>query len=241
MAERPHSFEEETVKLTDGEAHYVGHRQRLRSRFMDSGEGALADYELLELLLFRSIPRRDVKPLAKALLKRFGSLAEVIAARPERLREIPGLGDAAITDLKVVDACAVRLSREQMQRREPMNSFKDVIAYCRSVMAYKEREEFRVLFLDKKNNLIADEVQTTGTVDQTQVYPREVIRRALELGATALVLAHNHPTGDPTPSPADIRMTDEVVQIAKLMGIAVHDHLIIARTGHTSFKALRLI
>ncbi len=221
--------------------HYHGHRQRLRERFMEAGDHALADYELLELLLFRAIPRRDVKPLAKALVERFGSFAEAIAARPERLREIPGLSDGAIVDLKVAEAAARRLARGALEKRTVLSSFSAVMDYCRTAMAYAEREQFRILFLDKRNALIADEVQGVGTVDHTPVYPREVVRRALELGASALILAHNHPSGDPTPSAADIHMTKDIVAIAQPFGISVHDHLIVGRNGQTSFRGLRLI
>ena len=180
--------------LKEEAAHYLGHRQRLRERFMESGAGALADYELMELVLFRAIPRRDVKPLAKALIKRFGSFAEAAAARPERLREIDGLGESAIMEIKLAEAVATRLARGQIESRRTLSSFVDVLDYCRTAMAYADREEFRVLFLDKRNALIADEVQGVGTIDHTPVYPREIIRRALELGASALILAHNHPT-----------------------------------------------
>ncbi len=221
--------------------HYHGHRQRLRERFMEAGDHALADYELLELLLFRAIPRRDVKPLAKALVERFGSFAEAIAARPERLREIPGLSDGAIVDLKVAEAAARRLARGALEKRTVLSSFSAVMDYCRTAMAYAEREQFRILFLDKRNALIADEVQGVGTVDHTPVYPREVVRRALELGASALILAHNHPSGDPTPSAADIHMTKDIVAIAQPFGISVHDHLIVGRNGQTSFRGLKLI
>jgi DNA repair protein RadC len=221
--------------------HYLGHRQRLRDRFMEAGDAALADYELLELLLFRAIPRRDVKPLAKALVERFGSFAETIAARPERLREIPGLTDGAITEFKITEAAARRLARGALEKRALLSSFSAVVDYCRTAMAYAEREEFRILFLDKRNALIADEVQGVGTIDHTPVYPREVVRRALELGASALILAHNHPSGDPTPSSADIRMTKDIVAIAQPFGIAVHDHLIIGRNGQASFRGLKLI
>jgi DNA repair protein RadC len=221
--------------------HYHGHRQRLRDRFMEAGDAALADYELLELLLFRAIPRRDVKPLAKALVERFGSFAEVVAARPERLREIPGLPDGAIVDLKVAEAAARRLARGAIEKRTVLSSFSAVTDYCRTAMAYAEREQFRILFLDKRNALIADEVQGVGTIDHTPVYPREVVRRALELGASALILAHNHPSGDPTPSAADIRMTKDIVAIAQPFGISVHDHLIVGRNGQTSFRGLKLI
>jgi len=174
--------------------HYHGHRQRLRDRFMEAGENALADYELMELLLFRVIPRRDVKPLAKALIERFGSFAEALAARPERLKEVPGLPESAIVEFKVTEAAARRLARGALEKRKVLSSFSAVTDYCRTAMAYAEREEFRILFLDKRNALIADEVQGVGTVDHTPVYPREVVRRALELGASALILAHNHPT-----------------------------------------------
>lgn len=220
---------------------HAGHRDRLRERFNAVGDAGVADYELLELILFRAIPRRDVKPLAKAMIARFGSFAETIAARPERLREIPGLGESAITDLKVVEAAARRLTRGIVKARPTLGSWTEVLDYCRAAMAFNEQEEFRILFLDKRNMLIGDEVQGRGTVDHTPVYPREVVRRALELGATALVLVHNHPSGDPTPSTADIRMTHEIIAIAKPMGIAIHDHLIVGRHGHSSLKALKFI
>ena len=228
-------------ELKEEAAHYLGHRQRLRDRFMESGASALADYELLELVLFRAIPRRDVKPLAKALIKRFGSFAETAAARPERLREIEGLGEAAIIEIKLAEAVATRLARGKIEARQTLSSFIDVLDYCRTAMAYADREEFRVLFLDKRNALIADEVQGVGTIDHTPVYPREIIRRALELGASALILAHNHPSGDPTPSAADICMTKDIVAIAEPFGITVHDHLIVGKHGQTSFRSQKLI
>ncbi len=227
--------------LRDSAPHYHGHRQRLRDRFMDAGEAALADYEMLELLLFRAIARRDVKPLAKALIARFGSFAETVAARPERLREVEGLSEAAIVEIKLVEASAKRLARGALQRRPVLSSFMEVLDYCRTAMAFAEREEFRILFLDKRNALIADEVQGVGTIDHTPVYPREIVRRALELGASALILAHNHPSGDPTPSAADIRMTKDIAAIAQPFGITVHDHLIVGRHGHASFRGLKLI
>jgi DNA repair protein RadC len=233
--DRPSGMEEAAVP------HYHGHRQRLRERFMEAGENALQDYELMELMLFRAIPRRDVKPLAKAIIERFGSFAEALAARPERLREISGLPEGAIVDLKVAEAAGRRLARGALEKRKVLTSFSAVTEYCRTAMAYAEREQFRVLFLDKRNALIADEVQGVGTVDHTPVYPREVVRRALELGASALILAHNHPSGDPTPSAADISMTKEIVTIAQPFGIAVHDHLIVGRNGQTSFRGLKLI
>jgi DNA repair protein RadC len=233
--DRPSGMEEAAIP------HYHGHRQRLRERFMEAGENALQDYELMELMLFRAIPRRDVKPLAKAIIERFGSFAEALAARPERLREISGLPEGAIVDLKVAEAAGRRLARGALEKRKVLTSFSAVTEYCRTAMAYAEREQFRVLFLDKRNALIADEVQGVGTVDHTPVYPREVVRRALDLGASALILAHNHPSGDPTPSAADISMTKEIVTIAQPFGIAVHDHLIVGRNGQTSFRGLKLI
>jgi DNA repair protein RadC len=221
--------------------HYHGHRERLRARFLEAGSAALADYELLELVLFRALPRRDVKPLAKTLLEKFGSFPEVIAAPRQRLAEVPGLGDAAITELKVVQAAAERLARDQVKGRPVLSSWSALIDYCRSAMAFADKEQFRILFLDKRNRLIADERQQIGTVDHTPVYPREVIKRALELSATAIILVHNHPSGDPTPSTADIEMTQAIVQIAAPLGIMVHDHLIIGKDGHASLKALKLI
>ncbi|MER8990098.1 DNA repair protein RadC [Mesorhizobium sp. M0678] len=220
--------------------HYLGHRDRLRERFA-AGTNTLPDYELLELLLFRLIPRADTKPVAKALLARFGTLAEVLGAPVERLQEVKGIGPAVALDLKVVAATAQRMARGEIAGRELLSTWTQVLEYCRSVMAFEEREQFRILFLDKKNALIADEVQQVGTVDHTPVYPREVVRRALELSATAIILTHNHPSGDPTPSRADIEMTKLIIETAKPLGIAVHDHIIIGRKGHSSMKGLLLI
>jgi len=221
--------------------HYHGHRERLRERFRDAGAEAVSDYELLELLLFRAIPRRDIKPLAKNLITTFGSFAEVISAPIARLAEVKGLGTTAITELKIIHAAANRLARGQVRKRPVLSSWSNVIDYCRTTMAFAEKEQFRVLFLDKRNQLIVDEVQQTGTVDHTPVYPREVVKRALELSATALILVHNHPSGDPTPSGADIEMTRTIVEVAKPLGIAVHDHIIVGRDGHASLKGLKLI
>jgi DNA repair protein RadC len=221
--------------------HYHGHRDRLRARFAESGGDALPDYELLELVLFRSIPRRDVKPIAKELLRRFGSFAEVLAAPPSRLVEVDGIGEAIVLDLKVVEAAARRLARGAVAKRPVLTSWAAVIDYCRTAMAFMDKEQFRLLFLDKRNALIADEVQQSGTVDHTPVYPREVVKRALELSASALILVHNHPSGDPTPSPADVKMTREIIDVARPLGIAVHDHIIVGREGHSSLKGLKLI
>ena len=220
---------------------YKGHRERLRSRFLETGDQGLPDYEILELLLFRSIPQRDVKPLAKELIARFGSLSGVLGARRERLTEVKGIGDSVAADLKLVEAAGRRMARQAIQDRPVLGSWKDVIDYCHAAMAHADRETFRILFLDKRNHLITDEVQGVGTVDHTPVYPREVIRRALEVGATAIILVHNHPSGDPTPSNADIRMTQDIIGIAGPMGISVHDHIIIGRNGHASLRGLKLI
>ncbi len=220
--------------------HYHGHRDRLRARFVEGGTSALADYELLELILFRSIPRADTKGTAKALLTRFGSFAEVLGADPHLLAEVTGGGASTALDLKSVAAAGGRLARGEVGKREVLGSWNQVIDYCRAAMAFETKEQFRLLFLDKKNALIADEVQQRGTIDHTPVYPREVVKRALELSASALILVHNHPSGDPTPSRADIEMTKTIADAAKPLGISVHDHIIIGKSGHVSMKSLRL-
>ncbi|HEY0439426.1 MAG TPA: DNA repair protein RadC [Xanthobacteraceae bacterium] len=227
--------------LAEAAPHYHGHRDRLRTRFREVGADALADYELLELVLFRAVPRGDMKPLAKTLLKTFGSFAEVISAAPARLAEVAGVGDAVVTELKIVQAAAQRLARGEVRKRPVLSSWSAVLDYCRAAMAFADKEQFRILFLDKRNQLIADEVQQVGTVDHTPVYPREVVKRALELSATAVILVHNHPSGDPTPSQADIQMTQSIIEVALPLGIAVHDHIIVGKEGHASFKGLRLI
>jgi DNA repair protein RadC len=221
--------------------HYHGHRMRLRERFRGAGADALSDYELLEMVLFRALPRGDVKPLAKSLIKKFGSFAEVVHAPATRLREMDGVGEATITELQLIAAAANRVAKGQLQQRTLLSSWNEVIDYCRTSMAFADKEQFRILFLDKRNQLISDEVQQVGTVDHTPVYPREVIKRALELSATAIILVHNHPSGDPTPSSADIHMTKAIIDIAKPLGISVHDHIIVGRNGHASMKGLRLI
>ena len=227
--------------LEEGTPHYYGHRGRLRDRFREAGADALSDYELLELILFRALPQRDVKPLAKTLLETFGSFAEVIAAPEARLAEVKGLGDASVTELKVIQAAASRLLRGAVKKRPVLSSWSTVLDYCRTAQAFADREQFRVLFLDKRNQLIADETQQVGTVDHTPVYPREVVKRALELSATAIILVHNHPSGDPTPSRADIQMTQQIIAVAQPLGIAVHDHIIVGKEGHASLKGLKLI
>ncbi|MFO1248431.1 MAG: DNA repair protein RadC [Alphaproteobacteria bacterium] len=219
----------------------AGHRTRLRARFLKGGADAMPDYELLELALFAAIPRRDTKPIAKALLARFGSFAEVIAAPPARLMEIAGVGESVVQQLKVIEAAAHRSAKTAVIKRPVLSSWTALLDYCTAAMARVTNEEFRVLFLDRKNVLIADEVQNRGTVDHTPVYPREIVKRALELSASSIILVHNHPSGDPTPSRADISMTREVVMAAKTLGIAVHDHLVIGRGGHASFKSLGLL
>ena len=230
------------LSTNDDEApHYHGHRDRLRARFSEVGGDALPDYELLEIVLFRSIPRRDVKPVAKDLLRRFGSFAEVLAAPPALLSEVDGVGESVVTDLKIVEAAARRFARGAVARRPVLSSWTSVIDYCRTAMAFSEKEQFRLLFLDRRNALIADEVQQSGTIDYTPVYPREVVKRALELSASAVILVHNHPSGDPTPSSADIKMTREIVDVAKPLGIVVHDHIIVGREGHASLKGLKLM
>ena len=229
-----------TMEETDP-PHYLGHRERLRERFRKGGGDALAEYELIELILFRAMPRRDVKPLAKRLIALFDSFAGTVSARPERLREVEGLGEAAIVELKIIEAAAKRLAKSSIENRTPLSSFSAVVDYCRTAMAFLDHEEFRVLFLDKKNHLIADEVQGVGTVDHAPVYPREIMRRALELCASAIILVHNHPSGDPQPSADDIHLTHQIIAIGKPLKVTVHDHLIIGKHGHVSLKGLRMI
>lgn len=218
-----------------------GHRDRLRARFLKAGADGIANYELLELILFRAIPRRDVKPIARDLLNRFGSAAEALTASPKRLREVKGMSASAITEFQIVAAAAQELVKGGIVKGPLLDSWSAVVDYCRARMAFVEHEEFRVLFLDKRNVLKIDEVMGTGTIDQAPVYPREVIKRALEVNATALVLVHNHPSGDPSPSQADIAMTKQIVALAKPMGVEVHDHLIVGRHGHASLRKLRLM
>lgn len=226
----------------DGDTtHYHGHRERLRTKFRETGDAALADYELLELLLFRLIPRRDTKPIAKALIARFKTLGGVLGAPVALLQEVKGVGETVALDLKLIASVSQRMLKSEIRDKQVLSSWSALIDYCHAAMAHETREQFRILFLDKRNVLIADEVQGQGTVDHTPVYPREVVRRALELSSTAIILVHNHPSGDPTPSRADIEMTKTIIETAKPMGIAVHDHIIIGKDGHVSFKGLRLI
>jgi DNA repair protein RadC len=231
---------EEQADAPEKPPHYVGHRQRLKERFLLTVE-TLPDYELLELVLCKAVPRRDMKPLAKQLIETFGSFSEVIAAPYQRLRQIKGVGDAVAIQLKIVHAAANRLLKGRLKDLTTLSSKQNVLDYCRTSMAFEDKEQFRVLFLDKRNQLIKDEVQQTGTVDHTPVYPREVVKRALELSATALILVHNHPSGDPTPSRADIDMTRAIIEAVRPFDIAVHDHLIVGKHGHKSLREMKLI
>ena len=221
--------------------HYHGHRERLRRRLLERGAASLSDHEILEYLLFGAKARGDTKPLAKTLIKRFGSLAGVLAAGPEELGKIKDLGEASIAALKVVPEAARRMALAEASERPVIASWDKLLAYCRLTMGREKVEQFRLLFLDRKNRLIADELQQRGTVDHTPVYPREVIKRALELGASSLILVHNHPSGDSTPSRADIDMTRQVQEAAEKLGISVHDHIVISRSGHNSFKSMGLL
>jgi DNA repair protein RadC len=219
----------------------IEHRKRLRARFLEAGGDALPDYELLELLLFAAIPRHDTKPIAKALIKRFGSYQNVLRAPVTELTRIEGVGESAAVAIKAVEAAAVRLARTELLDRPVLGSWSGVIDYLRMRMAHGEVEQLRVLFLDSKNGVIGDEELQRGTVNQTAVYPREIVKKALLQGATALILVHNHPSGDPTPSRADIEMTRQVREAAEKLGIALHDHVVIARGRHASFKSMGLL
>lgn len=221
--------------------HAAGHRERLRARFRKAGVEAVQDYELMEMILFRAIPRRDVKPLAKDIIEKFGGFAEALSAPIERLMEVKGVSEAVATEMKVIQAASIKLSQARVLKRPVISSWDALLSYCRAAMADEKTELFRILFLDKKNILIADEVQQRGTVDHTPVYPREVVKRALELGASSIILVHNHPSGDPTPSKADIDMTNQIVKAAGALNIRIHDHLIIGHKHHASFKSMGLI
>lgn len=223
------------------EPHYKGHRQRLRQRFLGGGADAMPDYELLELLLCLAIPQGDVKPLAKELLRHFGGYCQVLNASADELRAVKGVGEVTAVALKLVPAAAQRLARLEVTNKPVLSSWDRLLDYCHISLAHKDVEQFHLLFLDRKNVLIADEAQQKGTVDHTPVYPREVVKRALELRASALILVHNHPSGDPRPSRADIDMTRQIKDAAAVVGIAVHDHLVIGKSGHASFKAMGLL
>ena len=218
-----------------------GHRARLRHRFLLAGAISLADYEMLELILFRAVPQRDVKPLAKHLLEAFGDFNGVISAPMNRLKDVSGVGDAVVCELKIVEAAAHRLAQAKVMNRDALSSWSALMEYCKTAMAHQDTEQFRILFLDKKNVLIADEQQARGTVDHVPVYPREVVKRCLDLNASAIILVHNHPSGDPTPSRADIEMTRQIETAAKAVGIVVHDHVIVGKECDTSFRSQGLI
>lgn len=234
-------FEKNTPEKQKKMPHYTGHRQRLRERFVNGGEAALQDYELLELLLFMAIPRRDVKPLAKSLLEHFASLPELMSATHHELSKIEGISENTATVIKTVSAIAQRTMKQEIMQKPILNNWTRLIDYCHATMAHEKKEHFRILFLNKKNELIADEIQGSGTVDHTPAYPREIMKRSLELGATALILMHNHPSGDPKPSRADIDMTNAIIEAARPFEIAIHDHIVIARKGYTSFRNEGLI
>ncbi len=249
MAARPDSFSEASLPFLLDEAepaplpagktpsYIADHRKRLRSRFMQGGAQAVPDYELLELVLFRAIPRRDLKPLARELIDQFGDFNRVMTAPPERLRALSGVGEAVITELKIVEAAAHRMARSRILQRHVVSSWDALLDYCHTTMAHRETEQFRVLYLDRKNTVIADEEQAKGTVDHVPVYPREVAKRALELNASALILVHNHPSGDPTPSQADIAMTDQINAACLALGLTLHDHLVIGESRELSFRS----
>lgn len=249
MASKPSQFADPMLPFLNDEtaqtapvsgkqpSYIVDHRQRLRARFMVGGAAAIPDYELLELVLFRAIPRRDVKPLARALMDEFGDFNRVISAASSRLRSISGVGDAVVTELKIIEAAAHRMARSKMMRTHVVSSWDALLDYCHTTMAHRETEQFRVLYLDRKNVIIADEEQGKGTVDHVPVYPREVAKRALELNASALILVHNHPSGDPTPSQNDIDMTQQIHNACNALGLPLHDHLIIGKSRELSFRA----
>lgn len=247
MAQQPHpdlfsapAFDEAAPRMVPAgrlPSYIADHRKRLRQRFREGGAQAIPDYELLELVLFRAIPRQDVKPLARALMDRFGDFNRVLTAAPERLRDVHGVGDAIITELKIVETAAHRMARARIMQKHVISSWDAVLDYCHTAMAHRETEQFRVLYLDRKIALIADEEQARGTVDHVPVYPREVAKRALELNASALILVHNHPTGDPSPSRSDIEMTEKIQTACEALGLTLHDHLIIGKSTELSFRS----
>jgi DNA repair protein RadC len=226
--------------LKEEKPHYIGHRDRLRLRFREN-PGSLADYELLELVLFLAIPQRDVKPLAKTLIAKFGNLASILNAPETELTKIDGIKDNTALALKSIAALSHRALKSELLKKPVLNSWDRLMDYCTATMAHEQKEHFRILFLNKKNEMIADEIQGSGTVDHTPAYPREIMKRALELGATALILVHNHPSGDPKPSNADIEMTRQILRAAEPFNIVIHDHVIVSKNGYSSFKSLGLI
>ncbi|ETX15721.1 hypothetical protein OCH239_11090 [Roseivivax halodurans JCM 10272] len=236
-------FEGPAIPVPQGKlpSYIRDHRARLRERFLSGGADALPDYEMLELVLFGAVQRQDMKPLARRLLDTFGDFNEVLSAPVARLREVQGVGESVLCQLKVIEAAAHRLSRARVMQRSIVSSWEALLDYCRTAMSHRDVEQFRVLYLDRKNVLIADEAQARGTVDHVPVYPREVVKRALELNASALILVHNHPSGDPTPSRADIEMTAKIARAAEALGLTVHDHLVIGRAREISFRSEGLL
>ncbi len=230
-----------TAKRQPKAPHYKGHRDRLRGRFLENGPSALQDYELLELVLFLAIPQKDVKPLAKDLIAQFGDLAGVMNAPIEELTKVDGIKEKTAIALKSITALSNRAAKAELMNKPVLNSWTRLMDYCMTSMAHEQKEHFRILFLNKKNELIGDEIQSSGTVDHTPAYPREIMKRALELSATALILVHNHPSGDPKPSEADIYITREIIRAGEPLGITIHDHVIVSRGGYSSFKSLGLI
>ncbi|MEM7679781.1 MAG: DNA repair protein RadC [Pseudomonadota bacterium] len=233
--------EQSTNNKDEKKPHYYGHRDRLRARFIDGGANALQDYELLELILFMAIPRKDVKPIAKALLHHFKDLPTFMNAEISELTKVEGISEKTAIGLKAVTALSHRAMKAEIAQKPVLNSWSRLIDYCHATMAHEKKEHFRVIFLNKKNELIADEIQSSGTVDHTPAYPREIMKRALEHGATALILVHNHPSGDPKPSQADIEMTAEIIRAANPFNIVIHDHIIVSKNDYTSFKSQGLI
>lgn len=231
---------QQTLQNDENEPHYTGHRDRLRDRFLKGGVDALAEYEILELILFMAIPRRDVKPLAKSLLSHFGSFGGIFHASVNDLKQ-HGLTETTITALKAIEATACHLMKQDLIGKPVLNSWSKLIDYLQATMAHERTENFRLLFMNKKNELIADEIQQSGTVDHTPAYPREIVKRALELSATAIILVHNHPSGDSTPSKADIEMTRQVIAAATALGIVIHDHIVVSKNGTTSMRSKGLL
>lgn len=229
--------------MTDNtnDSHFLGHRKRLKDKFLQAPLGSLADYELIELLLFLSIPRKDVKPLSKTLLHKFGCLGSLIHAEPDRLMDIKGMNQGVYTNIKLIREILQRSLRTEVMNQNVLSSWAELLKYLRTVMGHIKYEQFRILFLDKRNKLIADEIQAEGTIDQTPVYPREVVRRTLFHAATAIVLVHNHPSGDPNPSKADIELTKHIIQACKAINVIVHDHVIITKNDFFSFKTNMLM
>ncbi len=233
--------EQATLPTKPPAPHYLGHRERLRARLLASKKGTLPDYEILEMLLFATKPRGDTKPLAKQLITEFGSFARVINAPPEVLKKVKGVGDGVVATFRIVQEASIRLIKEEVTEKTVLQSWKSLLDYCRATMGHLKTEQFRVLFLDTKNQVIADELQEVGTIDRAAVYPREIVKRALYLEAASIILVHNHPSGDTKPSRADIDITKQIIAAAGTVNIQVHDHVIISHKSHYSFKSNGII